>query len=249
MTDVTADKSDTGFVPPYISFTQLENVLDRMRSEGIPARIDRSYLGSWSGSMQGHFLTATSSLGLRDEHGRPTDYLKRLVAEPDNAPEIVGEILKEKYPEAIALGQDATQQQLEDVFRNYDGISGGTTRKAITFFLHATKFAGIPTSPFFKAPRSSPKKASRNSRPKGRRSAPAPEPEPTPAATSAPSDPLEGLHPAIVTLVKELPAFEDGEGKPEFSSVKRKAWFAYAKATFDLIYALPDGDEEDAEVT
>lgn len=46
------------FQPPYISFTQLENMLERMRLEGIPARIDRSYLASWSGSAQSQFLRA-----------------------------------------------------------------------------------------------------------------------------------------------------------------------------------------------
>jgi hypothetical protein len=241
MTTDAKDKTGTEFVPPYISFGQLENVLERMRNEGMPARIDRSYLGSWSGSMQGHFLKAAASLGLRDEHGRPTDMLKKLVTEPDNRPTLIGDILREKYPEAIALGQDATQQQLEDVFRNYDGISGTTTRKAITFYLHATKFAGIPTSPFFKAPRAaSSGKSSRNGRSRTRRGASQPEEPAMPPPT--PKSPLEGLHPAIITLVKELPEFSDSDEKAEFSTAKRKAWFAYAEATFNLIYALPDGD-------
>jgi Family of unknown function (DUF5343) len=247
MTEST-DTAETDFVPPYISFTQLENVFERMRNEGVPARIDRSYLSSWSGSVQGQFLKATSSLGLRDEHGRPTERLKGLVAEPDARPALMAEIIKEKYPEAMALGQDATQQQLEEVFRKYPGISGGTIRKSITFFLHATKFAGIPTSPFFKAPRQSTNGGggSRKTGTRARRAAPAEPPPPPPS----PADPLEKLHPAVITLVKELPEFGDSDDpKPEFSSAKRKAWFAYAKATFDLIYALPDGDEGDSQVT
>jgi hypothetical protein len=236
----SVDTAETEFVPPYISFAQLENVLERMRNEGVPARIDRSYLGSWSGSVQGQFLKATTSLGLRDEHGRPTEQLKKLVADPDGRPALIGEIIKEKYPAAIALGQDATQQQLEEVFRDYPGISGGTIRKAITFFLHATKFAGIPTSPFFKAPRQSPNGGggSRSSRSRSRKAAPVEQaPAPTP-----PADPLQKLHPAIITLVKELPEFGDDDEKPEFSTAKRQAWFAYAEATFNLIYALPEGE-------
>ncbi|MBA3746339.1 MAG: DUF5343 domain-containing protein, partial [Solirubrobacterales bacterium] len=138
------------FVPPYISFSQLENILERMRNEGVPARVDRSYLSSWSGSAQAQFLKAARSLDLLDEHGRPTANLKRLVSEPDARPTIIAELLQVKYPDAIALGKDATQSQLDEVFRSYDGISGTTTRKAITFYLHAAKFAGIPLSPFFK---------------------------------------------------------------------------------------------------
>jgi hypothetical protein len=53
---------------------------------------------------------------------------------------------------------------------------------------------------------------------------------------------LQGLHPAIVTLVKSLPEFDSPAEKPEFSTADRDAWFAYAKATFNLIYSLPEGD-------
>jgi hypothetical protein len=248
MTTDVQDNSDTEFVPPYISFGQLENVFERMANEGVPARIDRSYLGSWSGSMQGHFLKATASLGLRDEHGRPTELLKQFVSEPDNRPALMAGVLNEKYSEAMALGQNATQQELEDVFRNYAGISGTTTRKAVTFYLNATKYAGVPTSPFFKAPRPAPSsKASRNGRSRARRAASQPEESPTPLPP--PKSPLDGLHPSIVTLVQELPSFEGADGKPEFSSAQRNAWFAYAKATFDLIYALPEGDAGGADVT
>ncbi len=245
MTDQAADTTTNGsepeFVPPYISFTQLENVIDRMKNEGVPARIDRSYLVSWSGSAQAQFLKATASLGLRDEHGRPTDTLKRLVSETDARPSIIGDILRAKYPEAIALGKDATQSQLDDVFREYPGISGSTTRKAITFYLHAARFAGIPTSPFFKAARAGNggggNKAART-RARARRAA---EVE-APPAPPPPANPLSGLHPAILTLVQSLPRFEgDPTDRPEYPTASREAWFAYAKATFDLIYALPQG--------
>lgn len=244
MTEAATDQ----FVPPYISFAQLENMLERMRNEGVPARIDRSYLASWSGSSQAQFLKAAASLGLRDEHGRPTETLKHLVAKPDARPAIIGDILRQKYPEAMALGKDATQQQLEEVFRNHPEISGSTTRKAITFYLHAAKFAGIETSPFFKAGRatgggggvSSP----RRTRASRRAARPADTPQTVP---QPPANHLGGLHPAIVTLVEALPqssASANG-AKPEFSDAEREAWFAYAQATFNLIYALPAGDPED----
>jgi hypothetical protein len=239
-----SDDTSTTFVPPYISFSQLENVLERMRNEGVPARVDRSYLSSWSGSAQAQFLKAARSLELLDEHGRPTDLLKRLVTEPDARPTMVAEVLHAKYPDAIALGKDATQSQLDEVFRNYDGISGSTTRKAITFYLHAAKFAGIPLSPFFKAGRASGGGGGGGGTrrtPRSRVAAPS-EPAGT-SPQSVPATPLTGLHPAVVTLVQALPEFNAENGKPEFSPVDREAWFAYAKATFNLIYALPAGKE------
>jgi Family of unknown function (DUF5343) len=233
------DQPPTTFVPPYISFSQLENVFERMRNEGVPARVDRSYLSSWSGSAQAQFLKAARSLELLDEHGRPSETLKRLVSEPEARPTIIGELLHAKYPDAIALGKDATQSQLDEVFRNYDGISGSTTRKAITFYLHAAKFAGIQLSPFFKAGRASGGGGGSS----GTRRAARPRTAASAEGTTTPPPPIvPTLHPAILTLTESLPEFEEAGVKPEFPSADRKAWFAYAKATFDLIYAYPDGD-------
>lgn len=242
MSEVVGEQEAAQFVPPYISFAQLVNVLDRMKNEGVPARVDRSYLGSWSGAAQGQFLKAARSLELLDEHGRPTETLKRLVSEPDERPAIVASILRAKYPEALALGQDATQAQLDEVFRNYDGISGSTTRKAITFYLHAAKFAQMPTSPFFKAGRAS--SGGGRSGTASRRSAARAKPESQNGSGQTPPPPpiVPTLHPAILTLTESLPEFEEAGVKPEFPSADRKVWFAYAKATFDLIYAYPDGD-------
>jgi hypothetical protein len=229
------------FVPPYISFSQLENVLERMRLEGAPARVDRSYLSSWSGSSQAQFLKAIRSLGLVDETGQLTDTMKTLVAEPDGRPQIIGHLLTEKYAQVLELPQDATQQQLDEVFRSYPGISGGTTRKAITFFLHAAKFAGIPVSPFFTAPRSAGTASGRAPRGRGgRRGAAQNAPEPQPPAP--PRDELSKLHPAIVTLVQALPKSTDNGTKPEFSEDEREAWFEYARATFNLIYSKRPGE-------
>lgn len=239
MSEAQADSADAPFVPPYISFAQLENVLERMRNEGMPARIDRSYLGSWSGSAQAQFLKATASLGLRDEHGRPTETLKRLVAEPDARPSIIADLLRRYYPEAVALGQDATQAQLDEVFRKYSGISGATTRKSMTFYLHAAKFAGIPTSPFFKAARSTGGGGSggRTTRPRRRTGA---QDDNGSTPPPPPPNPLGGLHPAIVTLVQALPSQTEDGTKPTFSEADREAWFAYATATFNLIYTTGD---------
>jgi hypothetical protein len=241
-----SDETQDQFVPPYISFGQLENVLVRMGSEGAPGRVDRSYLSTWSGSSQAQFLKAVRALELIDEHGRLTDMLKALVKEPDQRPALFSQIIHDKYPEAVALGQDATQAQLEEVFRNYPGISGGTTRKAITFYLHAAKFAGIPLSPFFKAARATTGGGSpRSTRPRStRRTNNQPERN-EPVVPESRGAPLAGLHPAVVTLVQSLPTFSANDTKPEFPTADREAWFAYAKATFNLIYAStpPEGGD------
>jgi hypothetical protein len=231
------------FVPPYISFSQLQSVLERMRNEGVPSRVDRSYLSSWSGTAQAQFLKAARSLDLLDEQGRPAELLKELARDPDSRPRLISQLLHTKYPEAVALAPNATQQQLSDVFNAYDGISGETTRKAMTFYLHAAQFAGISLSPFFKVGRAA--SGGSGSRTGARRRPRVASAEDTPPATR--QSQAGDLHPAIVTLVQALPQFgDDATTKPEFSSTDRDAWFAYAKATFNLIYARPEGDRGDA---
>jgi hypothetical protein len=68
-----------------------------------------------------------------------------------------------------------------------------------------------------------------------------PQRQPPPPPPPPPMVPT--LHPAILTLTESLPEFEEAGVKPEFSEADREAWFAYAKATFNLIYALPAGDK------
>ena len=146
-------QGDGEFVPPYVSCQSVENILDRMRHAGVPARVDRSYLGSWSGSSQAQFLKAARALDLLDANGRPTQRLKDLAMRPDDRPALVRQMLEECYPEVSALGGNATQQMLEETFRAYKGISGTTVRKAVAFYLNAARFAKMPLSPYFRAAR------------------------------------------------------------------------------------------------
>lgn len=141
--------------PPYISFRTLLNLIERMADEGTPPRIDRSYLSGLSGGYQTQVMAALRWLGLIDDEGVVQDNLSALVTNPELRQRFVGEIIKQRYPEAVRLGEiKATQAQLEETFRPY-GISGATLRKAVAFYLHAANFAGIPVSPFFKTPSAS----------------------------------------------------------------------------------------------
>lgn len=148
--------STTGFSAPYIPFKTLTNLIQRMAEEGMPDRIDRTYLGTQSGTMQTYLIKTLQSFGLIEgEQGEVTDALRDLVANPDERPTLIGNLVRQYYPEALALGPGATHGQLEEVFTQHYGVAGDTRRKAITFFLHAAKFAGITLSRHFKMPRAS----------------------------------------------------------------------------------------------
>jgi hypothetical protein len=227
--------------PPYTSFTTLTNTLDRMREEGgPPSRLDGSYLSNYAGGTRYTFLASLKALGLIDEEGRPTDVLTELVsADETRRKEIVGDLVRQYYMDAVTLPANATQAQLEKVFRDY-GISGSTLRKAVGFYLAAARFADMTFSRHFKLPKLHPgetrPRRTTVSAPAASATAEAPSPRPQSSA----------LHPFIEGLIRELP--EPGE---PFSEAKQEAWFAIAKATFRLIYntGLPDEAEVRLNIT
>jgi hypothetical protein len=144
---------DGGFTAPYVSWGSFKNLLDRMEGEGLPMRIDRSYLSSMAGSTQNHLLKALRELDLIDSGGHPTEALKSLVASPESRTERLGQIVRQYYAEAISLGDNATQLMLEELFANNYNVSGSTRRKSIAFFLGAAKFGEIEVSKHFKTPK------------------------------------------------------------------------------------------------
>jgi hypothetical protein len=231
----------TDFSPPYMSWATFEGILDQLKANGIPDLIDRSVLDSKSGTDQTQFLRAAQNFGLIDGDKAPTDRMRALVGAEDRGP-LIGEILRENYASVVNLGTGATQQMLEDEFRKFGLEGADTIRKAITFYLSAARQTDIELSQHFKATRPG-SGGRRTGRPRKRNSNNNNNNSNDQQNPPPPVNPFAGMHPAIQTLVKALPEFADPADKPEFSTEERKAWFAYAKATFNLIYTRPDGDD------
>lgn len=225
------DPQNGSFSPPYVSFRTLLNAIERMEAEGVPSRLDRSYLSNLPWSTQNHFLAACRALQLTDEAGKPTPALILLVEDAKRRPEIVGQILRDFYAVPMSLSQNATQAELEERFKEY-GLSGSTSRKAIAFFLHAAAFAGISLSPHFRSPRTTDKPQAR----RGKKGRPASANQDAANGASAgvgePSSALK-LHPFIEGLLRELPK----EGDP-WSSAKRTRWLQMAELTVDMLYTV-----------
>ena len=136
--------------PPYVSFQTLLNQIDRMASEGVPGRIDGTYLVGMAGGTQNQLKHALRSLGLIEgPEDRPSTALRQLVADQEARPKILADLLQQRYPRLVSLEQDATMGQLDEVLAGY-GLGTDTRRKAATFYLAAAAFAGIPLSPVFK---------------------------------------------------------------------------------------------------
>jgi hypothetical protein len=141
------------FNPPYLAFKTLLNLVERLSETSIPNRIDRTYLSYLAGITQTYLLAALRTFGLIDAADKPTDKLIRLVNERETRSQQIGELVQTHYAEALALGEGATPGELEELFREKYGVRGETNRKAITFFLNAAGFAGIPLSQHYKLPR------------------------------------------------------------------------------------------------
>jgi len=139
--------------PPYISWQTFLSLVERMEKEGPPPRIDRSYLVGMSGGYQTQVLGALKSLDLIDDDGRVSEELADLATQPEERPAGIRTIFERKYAGAIKLGKvKATHGQLEEEFRK-TGLSADPMRKAMSFFLHGSKFAGLDLSPYFRIPK------------------------------------------------------------------------------------------------
>jgi hypothetical protein len=143
-------------VPAYISYKTFSNFIDTLhRVAPMPNRIDRSVMGSLSGSNQSHLLAALRYLGLISPTRTPTRELTELVkANNEDHKIILRRVLTGSYPflfEGFDL-RGATIQEIEERFARA-GASGDTLRKCVAFFLSAAKIAGIQTSPFASAKR------------------------------------------------------------------------------------------------
>lgn len=135
---------------PYVPFRTFLAALDALE-RGIPNQLDRSVWPSYSGAIQGQLLGAFRFLGLMDEGNCPTPALRGLAAKRESRRELLRALLERHYQPLIALDLTRTSpRQLDDAMRQY-GLSGATHKKAMSFFLKAAQYTGLPLSVLLKA--------------------------------------------------------------------------------------------------
>jgi hypothetical protein len=150
------ESAQGGFRPPYLSFATFWSFLDAMVSKPLPPRIDRSMMRSKSGSDRMALTAAMKSFGLIDDDQVVTG-LRDLESSSEAArAQWLAEVVRKYYPAQMEVSQqNGTERQLHESFRDaFQMGSAETIRKAMTFFLHAARTAGIETSPHFPATRS-----------------------------------------------------------------------------------------------
>lgn len=154
--------NDKAIKPPYTSYKSFETLIGELRShEVLPDVIDRSLglLRKRSGSEQAALIAALKWFKLIDNDGARTAQLDAYLAADDATAKAMLKAMIEQSYSAVTDGtfnlKSATTQQMTDKFRGYE-ISGSTLSKCISFFLAATRDAGIQVSPHVKAPAVSP---------------------------------------------------------------------------------------------
>ena len=121
----------------------------------LPARLDRSYLGSQSGNVQTYLIAAFKTFGLIGEDGTVEPTLKASVETEGDRPGMIAALLTRCYPTLVSLGKtNSTSGQLAEAFTEaFPSLTGESRTKAIRFFLSVAAYAGIKTSPHWKAPK------------------------------------------------------------------------------------------------
>ncbi len=131
---------------PYLPFLTFQSALAALE-HGIPKKLDRTIWPSQSGLVQSQILMAFRFFELVDDEDHPTDLLHELVGEKDDRAGIMTKMLNESY--RTLIDHDLTKmtpKMVEDEMERYH-VTGETKRKAVTFFLRAAKFAGMPMHP------------------------------------------------------------------------------------------------------
>lgn len=131
---------------PYLPFLTFQGAIEALE-QGIPKKLDRTIWRTQSGIVQTQILMAFRFFDMVDDEDRPTGLLHLLVEDKENRPAALQSIMQSSY--SALLKHDLTKmspKMVEDEMEQYN-VTGETKRKAVTFFLKAAKFAGIPMHP------------------------------------------------------------------------------------------------------
>lgn len=173
--------------PPYISFQTFLTLVDDLKTNGLPPRIDRSVLKRFSGGVGGQIQAALKSLGLTDEGNVPTERLARMVNGYGT------EAFKAVLKECLAVGypfladfdlKNGTPSMFAEAFKKGTSAREDVLKKCRRFYIYAAQFCGIEIGTRLTAGAASP--TARANASYKRRAASAKKSE-APASTAAPS--------------------------------------------------------------
>lgn len=134
---------------PYLPLKTFLAALDSLR-EGVPKRIDRGIWRSQSGSTQGQIMIALRFFDLVNDADEPAMPLLEKLAKADELErkKILKPLVETHYKPIITADlTKMTPSMLSEEMAKF-GVSGGTVRKSVTFFLQLAKHLDLAMSPF-----------------------------------------------------------------------------------------------------
>lgn len=132
--------------PPYISFQTFLTMIDDLKTNGLPPRIDRSVLKRFSGGVGGQIQAALKSLGLTDEGNVPTDRLVRMVGSygTEGFKPLLKECLAVGYPFLADFDlKNGTPSMFAEAFKKGTSAREDVLKKCRRFFIYAAQFCGL----------------------------------------------------------------------------------------------------------
>ncbi len=140
------EQTEKELAPPYVPFSTFQTALNYFKEHGVPGKIDRSSLPTFSGVNQGQLLGAFRFFGMINEDFTPAATLELMVADEGDRKAVLCDLLKEKCPAVFTIGLDkASPSQFDSAMAQF-AVTGTTLEKAKSFFLRAAEFAEIPLS-------------------------------------------------------------------------------------------------------
>lgn len=137
--------------PPYLPFKTFLGFVEGLAEKPLPPQIDRSVMAGKSGTDQANLFAAMKFFDLIDDANAVQPGLMSFAAADQEArKKVLTSLLRERYPNQFEVSdQHGTEKLLLDSFEEDFGFTGDTRRKAMTFFLHAARWAGMTLSAHF----------------------------------------------------------------------------------------------------
>ena len=144
---ITTDATPTPMYASFVTFTTLLDWLAEMPT--IPSKIDRSlWSQKFNGSNGAQLVAGMRFLGLLEGETPQKKLIGLVRASGDERRDLIEQMLRDAYGEALIDGLPAaTPKMVDDAIRER-GSTEATHRKAVAFFINATKATNleIPTS-------------------------------------------------------------------------------------------------------
>lgn len=149
---------------PVFPFEWFKDALAELKKKKtLPRKIDRSVWGNKLFPLSTQDLATTFQfLKLANADRSPTMKLDELVSalDTDEWPSCFSEVLFTAYASIWAREANRTSAgELFQMFKEVYGVAAKDARKAVAFFVHATRDAGISEGPFRSSTRSGPRNA------------------------------------------------------------------------------------------